>query len=208
MELIRIDHTPGLQVMDGEFIALKPMCEALGLDHSSQSAKFKSKSWAIMAKIATVGADGKTRDMTALHKDAVPMWLATLSDNKVAPNARTTLITFNKANQLIDHLATTAKAWELFQQLEIHPAAPHHPLPPEKAAAAGYNPDQGATLTISRFLTERHPGIKFRPGTHTRVDVALLENYRTDHGNEPGYQGNNRKYVEADRHLMELTPNS
>lgn len=110
MELIKIENTPGLEVVEGEYIALKPMCEALGIDHSTQFAKLKAKSWATMGKIPTVGADGKTREMTALHKDAVPMWLATLSENKVKPEARPVLIAYQReaAKALNDYFTTGA----------------------------------------------------------------------------------------------------
>lgn len=65
-QIIPIAGTPGLEITEGEFIALKPMCEALGISFASQRVKLTEKSWATMSKIDTVGADGKTREMTAL----------------------------------------------------------------------------------------------------------------------------------------------
>ncbi|WP_237185528.1 phage antirepressor N-terminal domain-containing protein [Rothia nasimurium] len=108
MELIKIENTPGLQVVEEEFIALKPMCDALGISFASQTVKLREKSWATVSKIETVGADGKTREMTALHKDAVPMWLAALSENKVKPEARPVLIAYQKeaAKALNDYFTT------------------------------------------------------------------------------------------------------
>lgn len=108
MELIKIENTPGLQVVEEEFIALKPMCDALGVDSWGQFAKLREKSWATTEKISVVAADGKTREMTALHKDAVPMWLATLSENKVKPEARPVLIAYQKeaAKALNDYFTT------------------------------------------------------------------------------------------------------
>lgn len=96
MDLIQVSNTPGMQVLEDEFIALKPMCNALGIDSWSQIEKLKARSWATTRKIPVVAADGKTREMTALHKDAVPMWLATLSENKVKPEARPTLIAYQR----------------------------------------------------------------------------------------------------------------
>lgn len=108
MEILPIQNTPGLTLVGGEYVALKPMCDALGIDVWTQTRKLNEKSWATTSKMTVVASDGKTREMTALHKDAVPMWLATLSENKVKPEARPVLITYQKeaAKALNDYFTT------------------------------------------------------------------------------------------------------
>lgn len=44
--IIPVAGTPGLHVIEGEYIALKPLAEALGLQAHGQAAKLKEKSWA------------------------------------------------------------------------------------------------------------------------------------------------------------------
>ncbi|NKS64603.1 phage antirepressor [Rhodococcus hoagii] len=74
-----------------ELAALRPMVEHFGLNYSSQLAKLKGKSWATVAKIATVGADGKSREMVGIDRRTTSMWLATLDENRVAEEKRADL---------------------------------------------------------------------------------------------------------------------
>lgn len=79
--------------VDGRpMVALRPMCEALGLDYSSQLAKLKTKSWATMGMITTVGADGKNREMVCIDRRTVGMWLATIDEGRVSDAARPNVI--------------------------------------------------------------------------------------------------------------------
>lgn len=48
-----IDGTP--------YIAIKPVCESLGISYSRQLKKLKESSWAVVAFKATVSADGNSR---------------------------------------------------------------------------------------------------------------------------------------------------
>lgn len=119
MDLIQISNTPGMQVLEDEFIALKPMCDALGIDPWGQFAKLREKSWATTEKISVVAADGKNREMTALHKDAVPMWLATLAENKVKPEARPVLIAYQReATKALNDYFTTGNATRFNSQVK------------------------------------------------------------------------------------------
>lgn len=95
-EIIPIAGTPGLEVAQGEMIAVKPICEALGLDAWTQITKLKKKSWVTTRLIPVVGADGKNREMFCINKDAVPMWLANIDENRVKPETRPMLITYQK----------------------------------------------------------------------------------------------------------------
>ena len=92
---------------DGEtvFVALRPMCAALGISFEPQLTKLKSKPWATMTMIITVADDGKPREMAALHLDSIPMWLAGIEPTKVKEHARGKLVRYQMecARVLRDH---------------------------------------------------------------------------------------------------------
>lgn len=73
------------------WVALKPMCEALGIDYSSQLQKLKRRSWATVGQKATVAEDGKTREMVMIDRRTLGMWLATIDENRVVPSAAPTI---------------------------------------------------------------------------------------------------------------------
>lgn len=78
------------------WVILKRLCEALGLDFSSQVAKLREKPWATMALITTVAEDGKDREMLALDLDSVPMWLVTIDPARVAEPLRPKLVRYQR----------------------------------------------------------------------------------------------------------------
>lgn len=76
-------------LIDGRpFVALKPMCEALGVDVDGQRRKLATKSWATTELVSVVAADGKSRDMVMIDRRTMTMWLATIDENRVAESAR------------------------------------------------------------------------------------------------------------------------
>ncbi|MBQ6203633.1 MAG: hypothetical protein IJK46_06010 [Prevotella sp.] len=63
-----------LQVVQDEreqLVAVKPVCEILGVDFSAQRAKLKEHPifGSTMVLSTTVGADGKEREMVCIHYD-------------------------------------------------------------------------------------------------------------------------------------------
>ena len=73
---------------DGAYVALRPVCEALGLDFSGQLQRLQHQSWATVGVTPTVAADGKTREMTVIDRRTFTMWLATIDTSRVK-NERT-----------------------------------------------------------------------------------------------------------------------
>lgn len=73
-------------------VALRPMCEALGIDADSQLQKLKTRSWATTALSPVVAADGRTRDMVMIDRRTMTMWLATLNENRVRTEVRPVLV--------------------------------------------------------------------------------------------------------------------
>jgi hypothetical protein len=83
---------PAAQIDGKPVAAFRPIVDMLGLDYSSQLAKLKGKSWAVMAKIATTGADGKTYEMVGVDRKTLTMYLATLDERRVKEEVRPTLV--------------------------------------------------------------------------------------------------------------------
>ena len=76
---------------DGEiYTALKPICENIGIDFNGQKQRLERTPWATMCVMHTVAADGKNRDMTAISRKTLTMWLAIdtnrLSDEQARHN--------------------------------------------------------------------------------------------------------------------------
>ncbi|WP_256059784.1 phage antirepressor N-terminal domain-containing protein [Corynebacterium pseudogenitalium] len=77
-----------------EWAAARHICDVLGIEWSAQRNKLKSKSWATVLLIDTVGADGKRREMFMVDRRTLTMWLATIDTNRVKETARPTLEAF------------------------------------------------------------------------------------------------------------------
>jgi hypothetical protein len=97
-EVVKLDLTAGsvhTVLVDGQpHIVLKSAVEDLGLDYSTQLAKLKRRSWAVVGQSPMTGADGKTYDMAVVPVRTFLMLLATINENRVKAAARPTLIAF------------------------------------------------------------------------------------------------------------------
>ena len=69
---------------DGAYVALRPVCEALGLDVHSQRRRLQKQSWATDVIMTSVAADGKTREMTFIDRRTFTMWLATIDTGRIS----------------------------------------------------------------------------------------------------------------------------
>lgn len=87
------------------WISLKRVCEGIGIDESSQRKKLEGKTWATTQLLTAVAPDGKQRRMNMIHLDQLPMFLATIDENRVAAEVKPTLIKFQtEATQVLrDH---------------------------------------------------------------------------------------------------------
>src|SRR5258707_9945114 len=62
---------------DGEpVVALRPLCDALGIDYSNQLKKLRSRSWATVVLSTTVAGDGLVRQMAMIDRRTLTMRLA------------------------------------------------------------------------------------------------------------------------------------
>lgn len=69
---------------DGEVcVALKPICENIGIAFNGQWERLNRTPWATVRMIRTVGADGKQRGMMAVSRKTLTMWLATIDTSRL-----------------------------------------------------------------------------------------------------------------------------
>lgn len=76
-------YTTTITATANERIALKPVCEAMGLNYSGQLQRLKRKSWAVVDMTHTTGSDGKTYEMVTIDRRTFTMWLATIDAERL-----------------------------------------------------------------------------------------------------------------------------
>ena len=74
-------------------VAVKPVCEAIGIDFSGQNQKLKRQPWATVVMTPTVGRDGKNREMSMVDRRTFTMWLATIETSRVKNETARELLT-------------------------------------------------------------------------------------------------------------------
>lgn len=99
-ELVRVPVPGAPDLMAAEFdgnqwAALKPMCETLGIDYATQLRKLRSRSWAGIGQTPIPSAGG-IQQTTVIDRASIPLWLATIDENRVAPEARPKLVAYQR----------------------------------------------------------------------------------------------------------------
>lgn len=100
-ELVQVP-VPGapalMATQDGghQWAALKPMCDALGINAQAQGRRLNRRSWATTAVMTVVAADGKPREMVMIDSKTIPMWLATIDENRVSDEAKPKLSVYQR----------------------------------------------------------------------------------------------------------------
>lgn len=79
-------------------IAIKPICEGVGIDWSGQYQKIKNDPIlnSVMGMISTTGADGKRYKMACLPLGYLNGWLLSIDVNRVKPEIKDGLIQYQK----------------------------------------------------------------------------------------------------------------
>ncbi|SDD61472.1 P22_AR N-terminal domain-containing protein [Mycolicibacterium neoaurum] len=81
---------------DGQvWVALRPMCDSLGIDLATQVRKLRRRSWAGVSQRPTPSAGG-VQQTTVITSDTVPMWLVTIDENRVAEEVKPKLIAYQR----------------------------------------------------------------------------------------------------------------
>lgn len=86
------------QRIDGEpAVAVKPICENIGVDFNSQLKRLKKAPWATVVIMTTVGADGKNREMVGINRKTLVMWLATIDASRLKnETAKNMVVTYQR----------------------------------------------------------------------------------------------------------------
>lgn len=107
-----------------QWASLRHMCDSLGIDYATQLRKLKVRSWATVGQRPTVATDGKTRDMVMVDSRTIPMWLATIDENRVSPEARPKLMAYQReAADALDGYFNQRRAAPSMNQLDVLRAA-------------------------------------------------------------------------------------
>lgn len=72
-----------ITVTTDQRVALKPVCEAMGLDFSGQRQRLQRTPWAVVGMTPTTGTDGKTYQMVTVDRRTFTMWLATIETSRL-----------------------------------------------------------------------------------------------------------------------------
>lgn len=88
-DIVEVPFNGGMMIAkrfeDGEiYTALKPICENIGITYSGQWERLNRTPWATIRMMRTVGADGKHRDMVAVSRKTLTMWLATIDTSRLS----------------------------------------------------------------------------------------------------------------------------
>lgn len=127
-ELVRIPVADadimGLHDDGKNWASLRYMCDSLGIDYVTQLRKLRGRSWATVGQRPMVAADGKLRDMAMVDSKTIPLWLATIDENRVALEARPRLIAYQReAAAALDAYFNKRVAAPSMNQLDVLRAA-------------------------------------------------------------------------------------
>jgi hypothetical protein len=199
--------------VDGKAIAaFRPIVEMLGMAYSAQLQKLKSKSWAVVSKFDTTGADGKTYEMVGVDRKTLTMYLATLDENRVKEEVRPVLVALQSEaadaldayfheggalnpNATVDQLdALATKAAQRLQLLSLAKGMVDDSWLETKvrhqlAVGLGEEPDiepLKRTLTVSDFLDGKGVNDRGQRKFASSMGALVKKSYRELHNKEPG----------------------
>ncbi|WP_282039359.1 phage antirepressor N-terminal domain-containing protein [Saccharicrinis aurantiacus] len=103
-----------------KLIPVKPICEALGIDHKSQMSKIQKDEIlaSTMVLSTTVGADGKDREMSCIPFKFVFGWLFSINPRNVKPEVKEQIIKYKLQcyDALYNYFADQGEFLELKQK--------------------------------------------------------------------------------------------
>lgn len=158
-----VEHVPfrdgeilAVQIAGKPFVVLRPAVENLGLSYPAQWRKLQDRSWATVAQAATVGADGRIRDMAVVDIRTFLMLLATINETQVAATVRPLLIAY---------------------QREVADAIEAHFTRRATVAGTGYFTPRTLTLDETCAVLEQHYGLSYNLAGLTRAlrNVGILK---------------------------------
>lgn len=116
LQAIQIDGRP--------LVALRPLCDVLGIDPDTQAKKLRGRSWATTVLKTVVAADGRPREMLLIDRRTMTMWLATLDERRVLESARERVVAYQReAADALDAYFNQRTAAPAMNQLDVLRAA-------------------------------------------------------------------------------------
>ena len=105
------------------YVAVKPICVALGIDHSVQIRDLKEDVilGSVMVYMTTTGGDGKQYDMVCIPLKFVFGWLFSINENRVKPEAKEHVLRYKMEcyEVLFNHFFGNVKRQLEVNQMEI-----------------------------------------------------------------------------------------
>lgn len=83
---------PTVRTGDSIFVAVKPVCENIGIDANGQIQRIKKQSWSTTCMTHAVALDGKIREMFMVDRQTFVMWLATIDTSRIRDDLARRLI--------------------------------------------------------------------------------------------------------------------
>lgn len=118
--IVRVNNVDIIATSDEQLIAIRPICEALGIAYERQSTKIKEHP--ILSSTVTlrvmVAADGKQREMLCLPLEYIFGWLFTINPSNVNEEAREGLVRYQGEcyHALFEHFAARVRFVEQKQK--------------------------------------------------------------------------------------------
>ena len=87
------------------WVSVRRICEALGIDDRTQRRKLQSAAWARGVIMTSRDAKGRNQEVFLCDLDSLPIWFASITPSKVAPEVRDKLVLYQNeaARVLRDH---------------------------------------------------------------------------------------------------------
>ncbi len=105
------------------YVAVKPVCEALGIDHSPQIRDIKEDPIlrSTVVSMTIVATDGKQREMFCIPLKFVFGWLFSINENRVKPEAKEYVLKYKKEcyEVLFNHFFGNFKRQVEVNEMEI-----------------------------------------------------------------------------------------
>lgn len=97
--IARVNNVDILSTSDEQMVAVRPICDALGIDYSRQLKKIKEDDdlCSVVGVTPTTGADGKQYDMSCLPIRYIFGWLFTINPMNVKPEAQEAVRAYRRA---------------------------------------------------------------------------------------------------------------
>lgn len=80
-----------VETSDGHYVALKPICETLGVDWSAQLKRLKGREKVLGVAVFATPSAGGVQDTTCIPGNRLALWLANLNPRTVSEQHRETL---------------------------------------------------------------------------------------------------------------------